>query len=290
MSAARKGFYFKRLKAAGVPLSRHFRDYKLDELMEAHSAAVEQGLLDAPTPAELEEVESRAHAAKVRKATTEAAKQAEQLQAPEPPPADWFTQNIPGVDESPEPASAAVPTTTSPPPAPPVAAKPDPREMAGQRQNTNADLTQVIRIDDQGRHWLQEEVRKPAYPKPRGRRVLRYQDPGVRKETMVTGDYTESFEVAGDPSTAIPAEVKITLPSFQVGIYTTRQFPFRVVTYGGNQGFDRDDVIAFYGGAELVPDECKRIYVENVLCYDMRSVIRAIRVEHRQQQLAGNIK
>jgi hypothetical protein len=39
-----------------------------------------------------------------------------------------------------------------------------------------------------------------------------------------------------------------------------------------------------------VPEECKRVYIENDLCYDIRTVIRAISNEHRQLQLMGRIK
>jgi hypothetical protein len=172
--------------------------------------------------------------------------------------------------------------------APPVAAK-DPNELAGQRLNTQ-DPDEPIRTDEDGRVWYQEEVQKPAYPKPRGRRVLKYSDPGVVTRTVTNGEYTESFEVAGDPANAVPAEVKITLPSYQVGIYKDPRFPFKVVCYNGNEGFELFEVQEYYGGAELVPQECKRIYVENVLCYDIRSVVRAINTEYRQQQLAGHIQ
>jgi len=144
---------------------------------------------------------------------------------------------------------------------------------------------EVVRVDEQGREWLQEEVRKPAYPKPRGRRVLTYVDPGVRQETVQQSDgYIESFEVPGDRKNRT-AEIKITLPSFQVGIYRDRRFPFRIHVYNGREGFNLYDVENFYGGAQLVPSECKRIYIENDLCYDIRSVVQAIRSEHRQMIL-----
>ena len=172
-------------------------------------------------------------------------------------------------------------------PAPPVRAK-DPNELAGQRQRQDRD--EPIRTDDEGRVWYQEEVLKPAYPKPRGRRVLKYMEAGVKEQTVKNGDYVETFEVSGDPTHAREAEVKITLPSYQVGIYKDPRFPFKVVTYNGNNGFDLDEVQAFYGGAELVPPEVKRMYVENVLCYDIRSTVRAINTEFRQQQLAGKIR
>lgn len=161
--------------------------------------------------------------------------------------------------------------------------------MAGVRQNSKEN-DEPIRTDEQGRVWYQEEVLKPAFPKPRGRRVLKYMEAGVREQTVKNGDYTETFEVSGDPANAVQAEVKITLPSYQVGIYKDPRFPFKVVTYNGNEGFDLDDVQLFYGGAELVPNGVKRKYVENVLCYDIRSTVRAINEEYRQQQLAGKIR
>jgi hypothetical protein len=146
-----------------------------------------------------------------------------------------------------------------------------------------------IRQDDQGRVWYQEEVQKPAYPKPRGRRVLKYLETGVEVKTVQNGEYVETFEVAG-VGAGKPAEVKITLPSYQVGIYKDPRFPFKIHTYNGREGFNLFEVQDYYGGAELVPEECKRLYIENDLCYDIRTVIRAISNEHRQLQLMGKIK
>lgn len=170
----------------------------------------------------------------------------------------------------------------------PPAKAADPEEMPGQRLNTKAQY-EVIRVDEQGREWYQEEVRKPAYPKPRGRRVLKYIERGVEKETVTNGEYVETFEVAGK-GTGRPAEVKITLPSYQVGIYKDPRFPFRIHCYDGREGFDLFEVQEYYGGSELVPEECKRVYIENDLCYDIRTVIRAIQTEHRQLQLTGRVK
>lgn len=163
----------------------------------------------------------------------------------------------------------------------------DPNELPGQRLNTNT-LDDVIRVDEQGRRWHQEEVRKPAYPKPRGRRVLTYLETGVRRETVKSGEYVESFEVAGN-EVSRPAEVKITLPSYQVGIYTDPRFPFKIHCYDGRQGFDFNEVQTYFGGSELVPESCKRVYIENELCYDIRSVVRTIQEAHRQLQLTGRL-
>lgn len=172
--------------------------------------------------------------------------------------------------------------------APPVKDQADPNEMPGQRLNTQAD-DEVIRVDEQGRQWYQEEVRKPAYPKPRGRRVLKYLDTGAVTETVKNGEYVETFEVAGT-GTGKPAEVKITLPSYQVGIYKDPRFPFKIHCYDGREGFDLFEVQNYYGGSELVPPQVKRVYIENDLCYDIRSVVRAIQDEHRQLMLSGRIQ
>lgn len=162
----------------------------------------------------------------------------------------------------------------------------DPAEMAGQRLNTK-DPDEPIRIDPEtGYIWYQEEITKPAFPKPRGRRVLRYLERGTKQVTVRNGDYTETFEVAGDQA-AREQEVRVTLPSYQVGLYKDPRYPFRIHVYNGKRGFDLFEVQKYYGGAELVPPECKRMYVENVLCYDPRTVIRAIQTEYRQLQLQG---
>jgi hypothetical protein len=195
----------------------------------------------------------------------------EQGWEPDKPFAKYSTaelQEISSLYISPEPAPA--PPTAPPPQAP-------------------ARDEEVLRTDEQGRQWLQEEVRKPAYPKPRGRRVLTYVDPGVEQQTVRNGEYIETVEVAGN-RTNRTSEIKITLPSFQVGIYRDRRYPFRIHTYNGREGFDLRDVEQFYGGAELVPNECKRVYIENDLCYDIRSVVAAIRTEFRQQQLQREIR
>jgi hypothetical protein len=164
----------------------------------------------------------------------------------------------------------------------------DPDEMPGQRLNTQPE-DEPIRIDEFGRAWFQEEVRKPSYPKPRGRRVLKYMERGVKVDTVQNGEYVETFEVAGTGAPH-PAEVKITLPSYQVGIYRDPRFPFKIHCYNDREGFNFFEVAEFYGGVELVPEACKRVYVENDLCWDIRSVVRAIQNEHRQLQLMGKVQ
>jgi hypothetical protein len=165
----------------------------------------------------------------------------------------------------------------------PLSDAPDPNELPGQRR-----FGAPIRRDSQGRIWFQEEFRKPASPRPRARRVLRYNETGTKTETIQVGEYTETFEVAGD-GPGRPAEIKITLPSYQVGIYKDPRFPFRVHCYNGAEGFDREEVEEYYGGPELVPATVKRNYVANDLCYDMRSVIRTIEEEYRHLQLTGRL-
>lgn len=209
-------------------------------------------------------------------------------------PAETPAPEAPEID--PEAAAffgVQLPTPEAPAPAEKAPAKPEPprsnqapeNTLPGQHTLTQGDSI-VLRVDDEGREWFQEEVRKPAYPKPRGRRILRYLDKGVQTETVVAGEYVESYEVEGSgPGRA--AEIKITLPSYQVGIYKDPRFPFKIHTYNGNVGFNLHEVEEFYGGTEMVPEDVKRIYVENDLCYDVRSVIRAIQTEHRQMQLQG---
>lgn len=265
MSQSEKSAYFQALKAAGVEFSKHYREYTTDELKLNHDALVAAGAI-APVPPQV--APEPVHEAPV---DSEAAAFFG-FEAPEPVVETGLNAHGLAAREN---------------PAPPLRG-PDPDEMAGQRLNTHTE-DDVLRIDELGRQWLQEEVLKPAFPKPRGRRVLKYMDPGVKTETVTNGQFQETFEIPGDPANARPSEVKITLPSYQVGIYKDPRFPFKVVTYNGNTGFDFFDVQRFYGGSELVPAEIKRKYVENVLCYDIRTVIRAIESEYRQRQLTGQI-
>ena len=137
----------------------------------------------------------------------------------------------------------------------------DENEMAGQRLNTHTG-DEPLRIDENGLVWYQEEVR--------------------------AGQFTESFEVPGDQK-GVSSEIKITLPSYQVGIYRDPRFPFKIHVYNDVRGFDFFEVNDFYAGSDLVPETIKRSYVDNVLCYDIRTVVRAIEEEHRQLQLTGRI-
>lgn len=163
----------------------------------------------------------------------------------------------------------------------PRPAQPD--TIAGLRLNT-VDTDEPIRVDENGFIWYQDEVRKPSFPKPRGRRILKYMDTGVREVTITNGQFTETFEMPGE-GIARPAEAKITLPSYQTGIYKDPRFPFKIHVYNERRGFDLFEVQDFYGGPDLVPSEIKRMYVESSLCYDMRTTIRAIQNEYRERVL-----
>jgi hypothetical protein len=184
-----------------------------------------------------------------------------------------------------------------PTPAPRAAAAPsrprislprrEPDKVAGLRINTHAE-DEPLRVDENGLIWYQDEVRKAAFPKPRGRRVLDYIDPGVRTETAQTGNgYTETFEMPGDQ--ARPSQVKITLPTHQVGIYRDPNMPFKIHLYNDNRGFDLFEVRDFYGGADLVPEDIKTVYVGQSLCYDIRTTRRAIEAEYREKLLKKEI-
>jgi len=281
VSQSDKSAYFQALKKAGVEFTKHYREYTTEELAAAYTQ-LQQGLAEAPLAAEPPPLE---------------------LDEDAPPPGFFGMGEQPAAEPPPPPAPQAVlpppsaeaptqsflppPATNTPaPPLAPVRER-DPNEMAGQRLNTKEEW-EPLRTDEQGRVWFQEEVRKPAFPKPRGRRVLQYTDTGTETKTVKNGEFTETFEVAGTQQVA--AQVKITLPSYQVGIYKDRRFPFKIHVYNGNQGFNLFDVQNYYGGAELVPLEVKRMYVENVLCYDIRTTVRAIQSEFRQLQLAGKVK
>ena len=258
---------YLELKEQGWVPARHYRTYSHQDLLDIQRSA-----------AELQRDPASAYAE-----ATSAAEPPSAATAEDPTPVLPQVEALPPlVIPDPEPIPVQAPVL------PPRMAAPDPQEMAGQRLNTKDD-EDVIRIDDQGRRWLQEEVRKPAYPKPRGRRVLTYMDTGVTKETVQNGDYVETFEVAGVGAPRA-SEVKITLPSYQVGIYRDPRFPFRVHVYNEQEGFNLFDVHEFYGGAELVPQTCRRIYIENDLCYDVRSVVASIQAEHRHLQLTGKIQ
>jgi hypothetical protein len=274
MSQSDKAAYYKALKDSGVEFSKHYREYTTEDLKAAYDRLTEGQQQQAPA----NQVPNPGFDPDFQ-----------QLDFPPPPAAPTPPPPAPSVpqSESGEEAPASFFGLQRPEQPKPPVAPPDPEEMAGQRQNSQG-LDEPIRTDELGRIWFQEEVRKPAFPKPRGRRVLTYMDTGVEQQTVKTGDYLETFEVAGSRAPRA-TEVKITLPSYQVGIYKDPRFPFRVHTYNDREGFDLFEVQDYYGGAELVPAEIKKVYVENVLCYDIRTTVRAIEAEYRRLQLAGKV-
>lgn len=141
----------------------------------------------------------------------------------------------------------------------------------------------VLFTDSNGLKWFREEVRKPASPAPRKRRRITYVDSGVKTEKAVNGRYVETVEVAGDRRQT--ADVRITMPSWQVGVYLDPRFPFKVHIYNNVRGFNLFDVQKFYGGSDMVPESILRRYVGNDLCYDIQTTIREIQAEFRRLQL-----
>jgi len=168
-----------------------------------------------------------------------------------------------------------------------------PETQAGKSMNRHEGFTKPIRIDEAGRLWYQDEIRKPDYAKPRERRVLRYIDPGVK--TVVrkdqNGSIVESFEVPGDEQRE--AEAKIMLPSYQIGCYRDPALLgefFKIHVYNNKEVFDLFDVQAYFGGPRAVPASVKRDYADTVLGYDIQSVIQAIDDIYRQKLKDGEIK
>lgn len=254
MSQQQKAAYFRALKAAGVQFTKHYREYTEAELKTNLDALVEGGVIHASVAQPL-------------------------------PPQPAAAAASPSMAELADQAAAARQPVQ--PPAPIAPANPD--EMAGQRLNTKAE-DEPVRVDPEtGFIWYQEEVRKKGYAAPRGRRVLRYQETGTQRVEVQNGQYTESFEIAGT-GPAQAGEIKITMPSYQAGIYRDPKMPFRIHVYNEVRGFDFFEVSDYYGGADLVPPSIKRMYVENVLCYDIRTTVQTINAEYRQLQLAGRIK
>ena len=251
MGQQNRSMLYNALKAHGWEPDQRYSSYSEDAL---RTLAQEQGLLPDEVLAQGRS-EREAYQAQVR---------------PKPAP---IPEYAPTPQQQPSPVAPSAPRSNVP----------DPDELPGQRLNHPVE---VIRVDDQGLEWYQEEVRKPAYPKPRGRRVLTYLDPGVKTETIQSGEYVETFEVSGN-RLGRSAEVKVTLPSYQVGIYKDPRFPFKIHIYNDRTGFNLHEVEDYFGGADMVPRSCKRIYIENDMCYDIRTVIQTIDAMYRELILRG---
>lgn len=152
-----------------------------------------------------------------------------------------------------------------------------------------SDMGTPIRVDPDGKVWYADEVRKLASPGPRKRRKLSYVDHGTKVETVQIGQFMESYEVAGDQVRT--EEVKITLPTYQVGLYRDPRLPFLIHVYNNNRGYDLMEVIKYYGNSQdLVPQEIQKTYVGNDLCYDIKTTNRAIENEARQLRMRGLLK
>lgn len=294
MAQGTKSTYYRALKDAGYVFEKHYRDYTKAELQELWSGVAAPGdeappTSERPAPEPKESSSAASETEEIKEQLSALARVVNQL-------AEMVTSDDRRQEQADAPLVAAGAVVGAPQPAPRPEPKVkeyghnlDPNEHAGVTLNTHRGA-EVLEVDEHGNEWYQKEVTKPAFPKPRGRRVLRYQDPGVAKEKIKVGDYVEEFEVAGDPATARPSEIKITLPSYQTGIYRPPNMPFRVHTYNGVRGFSLQDVQEYYGGADLVPDTIKRCYVSTDLCYDIQSTIRTIETEYRERVLkAGRL-
>lgn len=158
-------------------------------------------------------------------------------------------------------------------------------ELPTQRR---ADELTAIRTDEAGRIWYQEEIQKSTLAKPRGYRVFREIGTGVKTVKIDSDDgYTETIEVAD--GTKKPLEVKVGIPTWQVGIYKEPQFPFRTVEYRTARGFLRQDVEEYFGGPDVLPEGVETMYVGNLIAYPIREVIVAIQREFNQLQKKGSV-
>lgn len=274
MAQGDKATLYRALKASGYEFKKIYRDYKAAELAEIHQevfGAQEQPAAEVPQPRREPYPPKKDENAELREQLAQLTETVGAL-------AKMVAPGQRRQEQAAEPMAAASARLGSKVP------QLDPKVHAGVTLNTHVD-EDVVKVDEQGNKWFQVEVTKPSFAKPRARRVLKYNDPGVAKETHKVGEYTEEFEVAGDGKNLKPSEIKITLPSYQTGIYLSPNLPFRIHTYNGVRGFSMEDLHKFYGGADLVPSTIKRVYVSNDLCYDITTTIRAIENEHRERVL-----
>jgi hypothetical protein len=161
-------------------------------------------------------------------------------------------------------------------------------ERAGLTFNTHGP-NDPVRVDSRGRVWYMDEVIKPAIPKPRMRRRVRTMTSDVKTVSTYhpDGRLDETFEVAGQEQHEM--EVKITLPSWQVGIYRDPRMPFKIHQYNGIRGFDRMEVVKYFGGMDLVPESVAHIYVGQDLCYDINKTRETIERLYRERTLGRSI-
>ena len=286
MAQSQKSAYFKALKEQGVTFPKHYREYSTEEFANAWNILREGNpdLPELPDGAEPPELvpPKQDEAAELRRQLEETSALLAKMTA--------FVAVQQG--------QQAQPVQTVPA-APDVPAEPDVKEnvhgldlskFAGVTQNTHGP-NDIVKVDEFGNQWLQVEVRKADGLRPRGRRVLRFENPAVKVSEVRGEDGTmESFEIPDTSKPTTPSEVRITLPSFQTGIYRSPSFPFRIHTYNGARGFDLEDVQNYYGGKDLVPSSVKKIYVYTDLCYDIPSVVSTIREEHARLVLNNSSK
>ena len=286
MAQSQKSAYFKALKEQGVTFPKHYREYSTEEFANAW------GILRESNP-DLPEVPEGAQPGEiVPPKQDEAAELRRQLEETSALLAKMTAFVAVQQEQLARPAQTA-------PVAPPAQAAPTVKEnvhgldldkFAGITQNTHGP-NDIVKIDEHGNQWLQVEVRKADGLKPRGRRVLRFENPAVKVSEVRGEDGTmESFEIPDTSKPTTPSEVRITLPSFQTGIYRSPSFPFRIHTYNGTRGFDLEDVQNYYGGKDLVPSSVKKMYVYTDLCYDIPSVVSTIREEHARLVLNNSSK
>lgn len=141
-----------------------------------------------------------------------------------------------------------------------------------------------IRRDSRNRVWYQDEIRKPAIPGPRVRKITRTKGTGttVQERRDENGAVVESYEVSDGQSRDL--EITTVQPSWQVGIYKDPTLPFKVYTYNGQYGFSYDEIVKYYGGFHHVPN-IKQRYIGYALCYDIVSTREALEQELRDRRL-----
>ena len=263
MGHPEKSRYFQALKAAGVTFDQHYRMYTEAELKDAYDMLPEEykteEAIKVPEDFDWDEaVEARVNDFEAQPPIEfEPSVQQEELKA----------------SMERHPAGSAIPHQDEPI-----------HMIAGLSDPSTGE---IIRIDSSGRHWLQEEIPKSSIPKPRARVTRDYIETGVKQLEVKDGEYTEVVEVAGDRQET--RQVKITLPSYQYGVYRHENMPFTVYVYREEEGFDFFEVNDYFGGEERVPETVKRKYIDTALCYDIRSVVRTIEDEYRVLQLQGKI-
>ena len=151
-----------------------------------------------------------------------------------------------------------------------------------------SDTLTPIRTDERGRVIYQEEITKSSLARPRGYRVFREIGTGVKTVTINSEDgYTETIEVPD--GSRKPLEVKVGIPTWQVGIYKDPQLPFKILEYRSKRGFMREEVEEFFGGPDVLPEGLEPTYVGNKLAYPIRETVVAIQREYNQLQKRGSV-